>query len=66
MYSLLGLQSDYRLEILFSQQILPCLQDKKVEKVQPKLYPGNKGEVKFSFHKRVELFNKLELEMPFE
>lgn len=53
------------LEILFSQLTLLCLQD-KVEKVKPKLYLGNKGAVKFSFHKRVELSCKLELEMPFE
>lgn len=54
------------MEILFSQLTLLCLQDKKVEKVQPKSYPGNNGAVKFSFHKRAELSYKLELEMPFE
>lgn len=51
------------MEILFSQLIVLCLQDKKVEKVWLKsLHPG-KYPVKFSFHKRVELSQKLELEI---
>lgn len=54
------------MEILFSQLIVLCLQDKKVEKVQLKWLQPGKCPVKFSFHKRVDLSHKLELEMPFE
>lgn len=48
------------MEILFSQLNVPCLQDKKV---QLKLLHPGKYWVKFLFHKKVELFHKLELEI---
>lgn len=52
-----------RMETLFSQVFVLCLQDKKVGKVQLKLLHPGKCPVTFSFYKRVELSYKLELEI---
>lgn len=52
-----------RMETLFSQVFVLCLQDKKVGKVQLKLLHPGKCPVKFSFYKRVELSYKLDLEI---